>query len=298
MDENGVKTVSPEEVLKNGYTFIPTVDGQLSLVDKDYNIIIHDVENQPNLHDWIDEHKLWNKPNGVAQADMYQQVRNPKGMKTVRDAFQWGGNVAGTAVFTAPLALEYAPAVAQYTWRNGVKPAVKALDKLFNPYTYHGAALTSATAAYEMNRFKDNPTLENGAYVTMSFTPVAVKGAQAAAKSTSTFLSNHGIYDPYTTWRGRYGNYGNGAIDDIVQTFTRRFFPTLSKERTPQFFRKLKSPDIHLQDGRVDLTGAKNFKAQPHTNFTTDKPVTSHRAGNWDDADTYVVAGDRANSCY
>lgn len=84
-----VKTVSPEEVLKNGYTFIPTVDGQLSLVDKDYNIIIHDVENQPNLHDWIDEHKLWNKPNGVAQADMYQQVRNPKGMQTVRNAFQW-----------------------------------------------------------------------------------------------------------------------------------------------------------------------------------------------------------------
>lgn len=299
MDENGVKTVSPEEVLKNGYTFIPTVDGQLSLVDKDYNIIIHDVENQPNLHDWIDEHKLWNKPNGVAQADMYQQVRNPKGMQTVRNAFQWGGNVAGAglaAAVTAPFALEYAPAVAQYTWRNGVKPAVKALDKLFNPYTYHGAALTSATAAYEMNRFKDNPTLENGAYVTMSllpFTPVAVKGAQTAVKSTSTFLSNHGIYDPYTTWRGRYGNYGNGTIDDIVQTFTRRFFPTLSKERTPQFFRKLKSPDIHLQDGRVDLTGAKNFKAQPHTNFTTDKPVTSHRAGNWDDADTYVVAGDR-----
>ena len=299
MDENGVKTVSPEEVLKNGYTFIPTVDGQLSLVDKDYNIIIHDVENQPNLHDWIDEHKLWNKPNGVAQADMYQQVRNPKGMQTVRNAFQWGGNVAGAglaAAVTAPFALEYAPAVAQYTWRNGVKPAVKALDKLFNPYTYHGAALTSATAAYEMNRFKDNPTLENGAYVTMSllpFTPVAVKGAQAAAKSTSTFLSNHGIYDPYTTWRGRYGNYGNGTIDDIVQTFTRRFFPTLSKERTPQFFRKLKSPEVNLQDGRIDLTGTKNFKGQPHTNFTTDKPVLSHRNGNWDNADTYVVAGDR-----
>ena len=210
-----------------------------------------------------------------------------------------GGNVAGAglaAAVTAPFALEYAPAVAQYTWRNGVKPAVKALDKLFNPYTYHGAALTSATAAYEMNRFKDNPTLENGAYVTMSllpFTPVAVKGAQAAAKSTSTFLSNHGIYDPYTTWRGRYGNYGNGTIDNIVQTFTRRFFPSLSKERTPQFFRKIKSPDINLQDGSVDLTGTKNFKGQPHTNFTTDKPVTSHRAGNWDDADTYVVAGDR-----
>lgn len=299
MDENGVKTVSPEEVLKNGYTFIPTVDGQLSLVDKDYNIIIHDVENQPNLHDWIDEHKLWNKPNGVAQADMYQQVRNPKGMKTVREAFQWGGNVAGAgaaAVFTAPLALEYAPAVAQYTWRNGVKPAVKALDKLFNPYTYHGAALTSATAAYETNRFKDNPTLENGVYTTLSllpFTPAVARGTQAAVKDASTFLSNHGIYDPYTTWRGRYGNYGNGTIDDIVQTFTRRFFPSLSRERTPQFFRKLKSPDIHLQDGRVDLTGAKNFKARPHTNFTTDKPVTSHRAGNWDDADTYVVAGDR-----
>lgn len=170
MYENGV---SPEEVLKNGYTFIPTVDGQLSLVDKDYNIIIHDVENQPNLHDWIDQHKLWNKPNGVIC------IRNPKGIQTVRNAFQWGGNVA--AAVTAPFALEYAPAVAQYTWRNGIKPAVKALDKLFNPYTYHGA-----TAAYEMNRFKNNPTLQNGA---MSFTPVA------AAKSTSTFLSNHGIYD-------------------------------------------------------------------------------------------------------
>ena len=104
-------------------------------------------------------------------------------MQTIRNAFQWGGNVAG-AVVTAPFALEYAPAVVQYTWRNGVKPAVKALDKLFNPYTYHGAAAT-----YEMNRFKDNPTLENGAYITMSLLPVAVKGAQVA---TSTFLSNHG----------------------------------------------------------------------------------------------------------
>ena len=66
--------------------------------------------------------------------------------------------------------------------------AVKALDKLFNPYTYHGAALTSTTAAYEMNRFKDNPTLENGAYVTMSFTPVAVKGAQAAVAHFSQIM--------------------------------------------------------------------------------------------------------------
>lgn len=77
----GEKTIKPEEVLKNNYRFIRRKDGTLALVDKDFNVLINDVENQPNLSDWIEYNKLWAKANNpweTAQLASIMGASRPK----------------------------------------------------------------------------------------------------------------------------------------------------------------------------------------------------------------------------
>lgn len=77
----GEKTIKPEEVLKNHYRFIRRKDGTLALVDKDFNVLINDVENQPNLSDWIEYNKLWAKANNpweTAQLASIMGANRPK----------------------------------------------------------------------------------------------------------------------------------------------------------------------------------------------------------------------------
>lgn len=197
------KTISPEEVLKNGYTFIKTTDGRLVLVDKDYNILINDVQNQPQLHDWIDLHKLWNHPDGLVATHNYNHIRNSEGMKTIDDAVKWGGNAAGlfaTTVALAPAALEgvatYAPVIGQ----KFIKPFFKSVDYLFNPTTYHGALLSSATAANEINNFKNNPNFENGVYTALSLLPFVPVVKNAATEGTRVIKNTvSSLYNPTST---------------------------------------------------------------------------------------------------
>lgn len=77
----GEKTIKPEEVLKNNYRFIRKKDGTLALVDKDFNVLINDVQNQPNLSDWIEYNKLWAKANNpweTAQLASIMGANRPK----------------------------------------------------------------------------------------------------------------------------------------------------------------------------------------------------------------------------
>lgn len=77
----GEKTIKPEEVLKNNYRFIRRKDGTLALVDKDFNVLINDVQNQPNLSDWIEYNKLWAKANNpweTAQLASIMGANRPK----------------------------------------------------------------------------------------------------------------------------------------------------------------------------------------------------------------------------
>lgn len=194
MDEE--KRISPDDVLQKGYSFIKTNDGKLTLVDKDYNIILNDVENQPNLHDWIDNNSLWNKPQGLVETGKYNSIRNPEGMNTIRNSMQWGGNVAGAFAASAlfsPIALEYGaqyiPKVLNYSLNKIGKPILNATNQLFNPTTYHGAALTSGVIANDINQFSKNPSVENGMWVGLSTVPIAqgiIKGSRDLAKTINS----------------------------------------------------------------------------------------------------------------
>lgn len=78
----GEKTIKPEEVLKNHYRFIRRKDGTLALVDKDFNVLINDVENQPNLSDWIEYNKLWAKANNPWEAAQLASIMGANRPKT------------------------------------------------------------------------------------------------------------------------------------------------------------------------------------------------------------------------
>ena len=99
--------------------------------------------------------------------------------------------------------------------------------------------------------------------------------------------SNNGrLYDSYTTFKGRFGNYGNNILTNIWGTTARRLnLP--DKPRIPaDGIRKIKN-DVNLENGLIDLTGNKDFRGKPHINITIDRPVVAHESG-WDGADTYI----------
>lgn len=291
-------TIKRKDAIKNKYSFIKRIDGKLSLVDKDYNILIHDVEIQPDLFEWIEKNNLWNHPNGILESEKYQQIRNPEGMKTIHKAFNWAGNVTGGAlagVALAPSVLASAPTISNFLIRDVRKPVLQTLGRAFDPTNYVGAGVTSYFGADALNNFTNNPNLENGIQVGLTVTPFAFKGLQKTkeiGQKAFNFI-NENIYDPYTTINGRFGNYSDNTLTNIRATLARRF-PSLEKydkARTPMFFRKLRNP-ANFENGRINLTGKSYYDDLAHTNFTTDRPVVANSGGSWDDAHLYVVNGD------
>ena len=155
-----------------------------------------------------------------------QYKRNPQGMKTIEDAVKWGGDVAGLSLATVGLAPYFLPRVAP-TVVNGAKNFFKVNEWLFNPTTYHGAALTSAFAANEMNNFVNNPNFENGFWAGLSIIPLAkpiYMGAKATydgVKNASQYLYRN-VYRPVTfpirnKWRQLHRNINN--YDDLTRNY-------------------------------------------------------------------------------
>ncbi len=96
------------------------------------------------------------------------------------------------------------------------------------------------------------------------------------------------LWDAYTTFGGRLGNYGDNMLTNIYGTAARRFgLP--DKARIPaDAMRKIKG-DITIDNGLVDLTGNKSYLGKPHVNATLDRGVVSHSKGQWDGANTYIT---------
>ena len=99
---------------------------------------------------------------------------------------------------------------------------------------------------------------------------------------------NGTLFDKYTTFRGRFGNYGDNLLTNIYGTYSRRLgLP--DKARIPaDAIRKIRGGVNITDDRMIDLTGNKGFADNPHINVTLDRPVVSHSKGNWDGADTYL----------
>lgn len=103
--------------------------------------------------------------------------------------------------------------------------------------------------------------------------------------------NNGTLFDKYTTFRGRFGNYGDNLLTNMYGTYARRFgLP--DKARFPaDAIRKMRDEVSIESNGMVNFTGHKNFGGNPHINTTFDRPVVSHDPkgkGDWDGADTYL----------
>lgn len=103
---------------------------------------------------------------------------------------------------------------------------------------------------------------------------------------------NGTIWDRYTTFRGRFGNYSDNPFVNVYATTARRFgLP--DKARIPaDAMRKMGQTSgdlVNIKDGVVDFTGGKSWGNKPHVNFTLDRGVGSHSKGNWDGRDMYIM---------
>ena len=112
------------------------------------------------------------------------------------------------------------------------------------------------------------------------------------AKSAYNLYGNGTLWDRYTTFRGRFGNYSDNPFVNAYATMARRFgLP--DKARIPaDAMRKMGQTSgdfVNIKDGVVDFTGGKSWGNKPHVNFTLDRGVGSHKKGNWDGRDLYIM---------
>ena len=102
-------------------------------------------------------------------------------------------------------------------------------------------------------------------------------------------LYNKGtLWDKYTTFRGRFGYYGN-PLQRVWGTISRNLgLPSTPKH--PELLRKLdgfpRVTDKGLLDFNSNRTG---LLGEGHSNWTLDRPVVSHNRGNWDGRDLFIV---------
>lgn len=159
---------------------------------------------------------------------------------------------------------------------------------LTNPYI--DAGLTSVGLTSAGNDVINN-NLNAGTVLGLMPLGVTAKPLYNGIKEMPNIILNGGLWDPYTTFEGRLGNWGNNKITRLYGTVSRRFnLPDVP--RVPaDAFRKLVIKEgeiVPVTNGYMDFTGSKRL-GYNHTNFTLDRGVTSHN--NWwgDMFDTYAV---------
>lgn len=113
INSQGKLSVNSDDVIKNGYTFLTDANGKLQMVDKNngYKVIVRNVDQSPEIIDWIDKNGLWDKAENFNQSSQRMTVSNKDAIQQVRDDMRWGNNVAGAslaAVTLAPTAAEFA----------------------------------------------------------------------------------------------------------------------------------------------------------------------------------------------
>ena len=216
----GEKTIKPEEVLKNHYRFIRRKDGTLALVDKDFNILINDVENQPNLDDWIEQNKLWAKANNpweTAQLasimganrpkteSIISNIWNSKPVQAQRQILDWQGRLISPTNYVGAVKDVY----------NGI-PFKEVVNRFFN---------TSNAGIFTENFAREYPTLTFfGNLGTDILTPsiitkvgkipeIATKLYRSIPAATATgklYVNPSGpVLDFLSNWISRYAQKGN-----------------------------------------------------------------------------------------
>lgn len=129
--------------------------------------------------------------------------------------------------------------------------------------------------------------VEGGLWLSPIGSIVGKEAYSVGKQAVQTAIDNGTLWDAYTTFGGRFGNYGNNIFTNMYGTAARRFgLP--DKARLPaDAIRKLEGK-ANIENGVVDFTGEKAFLGNPHTNMTLDQPVVSHPKWVGDGADTYL----------
>lgn len=164
---------------------------------------------------------------------------------------------------------------------------VEAITKLISPSTYVGAAARSLTGDGTFGNNLASGKGFNNTMANVAFDVASPFILRAGINAGSEFLQNTmpGLFDPYTTFRGSLGYYGNSLTDRIIGTYGRRFhLPTTP--RMPELFRAEKS-GINISD----MPGYENAAQRgrfPWQNTTTDTIVRDHTKGHWSGSDVVI----------
>lgn len=127
----------------------------------------------------------------------------------------------------------------------------------------------------------DNKTDNNTNYRTMGGLIGGAVGG-LGANMTPRLIAG----DAYTTVGGKFGYYGN-PLQRFTGTVGRRLnLNTIA--RNPELLRKISKPTPINSNGTIQVSNPTPRANFARTNFTTDRPVVSHSAGNWDHMDLNI----------
>lgn len=164
---------------------------------------------------------------------------------------------------------------------------VNAMTKLISPSTYAGAAARSLTGDGTFGSNLTSGTGFNDTAANIAFDVASPFLLKVGLGAGTNFLQNSmpGLFDPYTTFRGSLGYYGNSLSDRVLGTLGRRFhLPT--KPRMPELFR--------AEKGGIDVLGMPGYENAgqygrfPWQNTTTDTIVRDHGKNHWSGSDVVV----------
>lgn len=166
--------------------------------------------------------------------------------------------------------------------------------KMFSPSTYAGAAANSLTndGSFAGNVMGGAGFGDNTANVVFDMaSPFFWKLGVNGVKAGTEFLQNTmpGIFDPYTTFGGSLGYYGNSLFDRFAGTLGRRLhMPTASQ--MPELMRAEKHGISSVED-LLEMQRLENnarFGRFPWQNMTTDTVVRDHGNGKWAGSDVII----------
>ncbi len=212
-------------------------------------------------------------------------------------AWSYAAGAAPFAVASAPLVAGVGDALAGTAIGQGITNGLGLVSNAASNSTWLpwvDAAATSYFGAHGLQEmangnFTPETALEVAPLMQMA-KPVYNAGKEAVDIGKELYDTG-ALWDRYTTFQGRFGNYGDNLLTNMYGTYARRFgLP--DKARVPaDAIRKVREDVTINKDGKVNLTGRKGFAGNPHINTTLDRPVVSHDPkgkGDWDGADTYL----------
>lgn len=160
-----------------------------------------------------------------------------------------------------------------------------ALGKAISPSTYFGAAGRALAGDGKLTGNILDGSGFGDTTANVAFDLAFPFAAKTGINNGKIFLQNTapGIFDPYTTFRGSLGYYGNSLTDRILGTYGRRFHLPV-KNQMPELFR---SDRFRTIEGIFDNPDAAQGRF-PWQNLTTDTFVRDHSRGHWSGNDIVI----------